>query len=104
MDSLAASARPLAQLSLAFNRARGDTVPYHGKNRSYKVTGLGFISEMNKASCKSQERPAPSTRKLCGVPRGHEGTHRLSSFTIVPFVTRGAILTLWGQKQVPSAS
>lgn len=50
----------------------------------------------NQANCK--------TPRCTDAPQGgcHIGTHRLSRFTIISFVTRGTILTLGATEQVPS--
>lgn len=32
------------------------------------------------------------------MPKGPEQAHRLSGLAVITFVTRGTILTLWGQK------
>lgn len=67
-----------------------------GKSPYEKESRFGVFSETNKSLLPgTQQGPLPGAALR---------THRLPRLAVVSFVTRGAILTLRGQKQVPSPS
>lgn len=61
-------------------------------------TGSGFSSTTSKVG------QLPEHAAALPRPRSPGPTHRLPGLAVVPFVTRGTVLALWGQKQVPSVS